>query len=130
MLQRKYQIYRLSARAVAGYAKLQADGRYAFHLDDACTDKCKMAGALEQEDNALFFQIMAELHGNDFEFSKGNAVITDLTDTLFIMDFEGIFDKTKLRPRDVERQNKVRSMFLCCGYEQQFSTGCFLRSRR
>ena len=123
MLQRKYKIYRLSARAVVGHAKLQGHGRYSFALDAACTDKCKIAGASEQEDNALFFQIMAQLHGNDFVFPEENAVIPDLADILFVMDFEGIFDKTKLRPRDLERQNKVRSMFCDEGITLDFGTG-------
>lgn len=123
MLQRKYKIYRLSARAVVGHAKLHSDGRYSFALDATCTDKCKIAGASEQEDNALFFQIMAQLHGNDFTFPKENTVITDLTDILFVMDFDGIFDKTKLRPRDVERQNKVQSMFCDDGITLDFGTG-------
>ena len=74
MLQRKYKIYRLSARAVVGHAKLHSDGRYSFALDATGTDKCKIAGASEQEDNALFFQIMAQLHGNDFTFPKENTV--------------------------------------------------------
>lgn len=123
MLQRNYQIYRLSARAVVGYAKLQENGQYAFQLDAACTDRCKIAGAVEQEDNALFYQIMAQLHGNDFVFPKGNAVITDLADILFVMDFSGIFDKTKLRPRDAERQSKVRSMFCNEGITLDFGSG-------
>lgn len=123
MLQRKYQVYHLSARAVVGHAKLQDDGRYSFALDAACTDKCKIAGASEQEDNALFFQIMAQLHGNDFKYPKDNTVILDLADILFIMDFEGIFDKTKLRPRDVERQDKVRSMFCDEGITLDFGSG-------
>lgn len=123
MLQKKYKIYRLSARAVAGYGKKEADGHYTFHLDRACTDRCKESAPPEQHDNALFHQIMLQLHGNDFVFPQGNAILTDLADILFIMDFTGIFDKTQLRPRDMERQEKVRFMFSWEGITLDFGTG-------
>lgn len=123
MNQKKYKIYRLSARAAAGYAKQKQDGSYSIELDASCTRKCRIAGISEQEDNALFFQIMAQLHGNDYTYPKSNAVITDLADILFMMDFTGIFDKTKPQPRDVERQKKVQSMFSDEGITLDFGAG-------
>ena len=62
----KYRIYELSARAVISYGR-QQDGTYTFHLSAAETEKCKSLSAPhEQDDNALFYQIMCVLHGDAF----------------------------------------------------------------
>ena len=62
----KYRIYELSARAVISYSREQ-DGTYTFHLSAAETEKCKSSSAPhEQDDNALFYQIMCVLHGDAF----------------------------------------------------------------
>ena len=63
----KYRIYELSARAVISYGR-QQDGTYTFHLSAAETEKCKSLSAPhEQDDNALFYQIMCVLHGDRSE---------------------------------------------------------------
>ena len=68
MVRIKYKIYTLSARAVLSYAKERNDGIYSISLDSTATEKCRVYSALhEQEDNALFFQTMCVLHGNDFD---------------------------------------------------------------
>ena len=60
----KYRIYELSARAVISYGREQ-DGAYTFHLSAAEAEKCKSRSAPhEQDDNALFYQIMCVLHRN------------------------------------------------------------------
>ena len=54
----KYRIYELSARAVISYGR-QQEGTYAFHLSAAETERCKsLSVPHEQNDNALFYQIM------------------------------------------------------------------------
>ena len=50
----KYKIYRLSARAIIGHGKEQADGYYQFELNRRETSKCILSGMQEQDDNALF----------------------------------------------------------------------------
>ena len=67
----KYRIYELSARAVISYSREQ-DGTYTFHLSAAETEKCKSLSAPhEQDDNALFYQIMCVLRGDAFTGTPG-----------------------------------------------------------
>ena len=58
MSQKKYRIHQLSARAVMGYSKERPDGYYSIELNSVATEKCKVSGVTEQDDNALFYQIM------------------------------------------------------------------------
>ena len=61
-----YRIYELSARAVACYAR-ETDGVWSFHLNRAATEWCRVYGAFhEQDSNALFFQTMCALRGDDY----------------------------------------------------------------
>ena len=86
----KYRIYELSARTVISYGR-QQDGAYTFHLSAAETEKCKSLSAPhEQDDNALFYQIMCVLHGDAFTGTPGGQLVTDLSDIIFYMDFSGI----------------------------------------
>jgi len=79
----KYRIYELSARAVISYGR-QQDGTYTFHLSAAETEKCKSLSAPhEQDDNALFYQIMCVLHGDAFTGRPGGQLVTDLSDIIF-----------------------------------------------
>ncbi len=50
--------------------------------------------ASEQDDNALFYQIMCVLHGDAFTGRPGGQLVTDLSDIIFYMDFSGIFDRS------------------------------------
>ena len=70
----KYRIYELSARAVISYGREQ-DGAYTFRLSAAETEKCKSCSAPhEQDDNALFYQIMCVLHGAAFTGTPGRQL--------------------------------------------------------
>lgn len=109
MLPVKYQIYQLSARSVLGYAREQ-DGAYTFALDAAETKKC-VSLASEQDDNALFYQIMCVLHGDDFAVPKDQRVISDLAEIIFYMDFAGIFDHRTERKKYLTHQKKAEAMF-------------------
>ena len=84
----KYRIYELSARAVISYGR-QQDGTYTFHLSAAETEKCKSLSAPhEQDDNALFYQIMCVLHGDTFTRTPDGQLVTDLSDIMtFRMSF-------------------------------------------
>lgn len=113
-MQVKYQIYRLSAKSLMGYA--ENSGRttfeYRYKLSKSQTDKCKIYTAThEQEDNALFFQIMCQLHGEDFKTPTDKKLITDLSDIICIVDFEGIFDRNSSSQKYADMQNKAKSMF-------------------
>ena len=117
----KYQIYQLSARIVLGYAREQ-DGAYTFALDAAETKKC-MSLTTEQDDSALFYQIMCVLHGNDFAIPKNQRVISDLSEIIFYMDFAGIFDHRTEKKKYLTRQKKAEAMFCPEGITLDFGSG-------
>ena len=122
MPQQKYRIYELSARAVISHAR-EVDGVYRFHLNQRATEKCKSVSALhEQDDNALFFQTMCVLHGNDFAVPSDDRLITDLSDVIFYMNFEGIFDHSGTG-KQLERQRKAKDMFRPEGVCLNFGSG-------
>lgn len=111
MGQSKYRIFELSARAVMSYAT-QENGQWHFALDRAATEKCKRVSALhEQDGNALFFQIMCVVQGDDFSEPTDDRPIERLSDVIFYMDFSGIFDRSSTLPRQQIRQEKARDMF-------------------
>lgn len=115
----KYRIYELSARAVMSYAL--ADGeRYTFHLSRTATEKCKIkAAAHEQDSNALFFQIMCELCGNDYREHSDSHIISDLSDIIFYMDF----DRSGMKKMQLIRQQKAEAMFRPEGVGLDFGSG-------
>ena len=119
----KYRIYELSARAVISYGR-QQDGTYTFHLSAAETEKCKSLSAPhEQDDNALFYQIMCVLRGDAFTGTPGGQLVTDLSDIIFYMDFSGIFDRSGARKKHLIRQEKARALFRPEGVSLDFGSG-------
>ena len=118
----KYRIYELSARAVSSYGR-QQDGTYTFHLSAAETEKCKSLSAPhEQDDNALFYQIMCVLHGDAFTGIPGGQLVTDLSDIIFYMDFSGIFDRSGARKKHLIRQEKAKALFRPEGVSLDFGS--------
>ena len=123
MLLVKYRIYELSARAVISYGREQ-DGAYTFRLSAAETEKCKSLSAPhEQDDNALFYQIMCVLHGDAFTGRPGGQLVTDLSDIIFCMDFSGIFDRSGARKKHLLRQEKAKALFRPEGVSLDFGSG-------
>ena len=119
----KYRIYELSARAVISYGR-QQDGTYTFHLSAAETEKCKsLSVPHEQDDNALFYQIMCVLHGDAFTGIPGGQLVTDLSDIIFYMDFSGIFDRSGARKKHLIRQEKAKALFRPEGVNLDFGSG-------
>ena len=119
----KYRIYELSARAVISYGR-QQDGAYTFHLSAAETEKCKSLSAPhEQDDNALFYQIMCVLHGDAFTRTPDGQLVTDLSDIIFYMDFSGIFDRSGARKKYRVRQEKAKALFRSEGVSLDFGSG-------
>ena len=119
----KYRIYELSARAVISYGREQ-DGAYTFHLSAAEAEKCKSLSAPhEQDDNALFYQIMCVLHGDAFTGRPGGQLVTDLSDIIFYMDFSGIFDRSGDRKKHLIRQEKAKALFRPEGVSLDFGSG-------
>ena len=119
----KYRIYELSARAVISYGRKQ-DGTYTFHLSAAETEKCKSLSAPhEQDDNALFYQIMCVLHGDAFTGAPSGQLVTDLSDIIFYMDFSGIFDRSGARKKHLIRQEKAKALFRPEGVSLDFGSG-------
>lgn len=120
---RKYRIYELSARAVISYSREQ-DRTYTFHLSAAETEKCKSLSAPhEQDDNALFYQIMCVLHGDAFTGAPSGQLVTDLSDIIFYMDFSGIFDRSGARKKHLIRQEKAKALFRPEGVSLDFGSG-------
>ncbi len=121
---RKYKIFMMSARNIISYAEKDSDSIYKFNLQARETEKCKVPTAShEQESNALFYQIMCQLHGDDFEIPADINLITDLEDVIFYIDFAGIFDRNGEQKRYFERQQKARDMFRPDGITLDFGTG-------
>ena len=119
----KYRIYGLSARAVVSYGR-QQEGAYAFHLSAAETERCKsLSVPHEQDDNALFYQIMCVLHGDAFTGRPGGQLVTDLSDIIFYMDFSGIFDRSGDRKKYRIRQEKAKALFRPEGVSLDFGSG-------
>ena len=119
----KYRIYELSARAVISYGR-QQECAYAFQLSAAETEKCKSLSAPhEQDDNALFYQIMCVLHGDAFAGAPGRQLVTDLSDIIFYMDFSGIFDRSGARKKHLIRQEKAKALFPPEGVSLDFGSG-------
>ena len=119
----KYRIYELSARAVISYGREQ-DGAYTFRLSTAETEKCKSLSAPhEQDDNALFYQIMCVLHSDAFTGAPRRQLVTDLSDIIFYMDFSGIFDRSGARKKHLIRQEKAKTLFRPEGVSLDFGSG-------
>ena len=118
MGQSKYRIFELSARAVMSYAA-QENGQWHFALDRAATEKCKRVSALhEQDGNALFFQIMCVVQGDDFSEPTDDRPIEGLSDVIFYMDFSGILTAAAHCPasRSVRRRPGICSARRVCNW--------------
>ena len=123
MAQSRYQIFQLSARAVMSYAVETEDG-YSFDLSVSATEKCKSRTAThEQDSNALFFQTMCVLRGDDYAEPGDGTLITDLSDAIFYMDFAGVFDRSAANKKQRLRQEKARAMFRPEGVGLDFGSG-------
>ncbi len=123
MAQSRYQIFQLSARAVMSYAVETEDG-YSFDLSVSATEKCKSRTAThEQDSNALFFQTMCVLRGDDYAEPGDGTLITDLSDAIFYMDFAGVFDRSTANKKQRLRQEKARAMFRPEGVGLDFGSG-------
>ena len=118
----KYRIYRLSARAVMGYGQRDGDW-FSFSLNKSATEQCKINAPHEQEDNALFYQIMDKLHGGKFSGPADGKIVTDLSDVIFYMDFSGIFDRASEEKKYTDRLLKAKSMFRPEGITLDFGSG-------
>ena len=119
----KYRIYELSARAVMSYAVAEGE-QYMFHLGRTATEKCKIkAASHEQDSNALFFQIMCEMCGNAYRERSDGQLISDLSDIIFYMDYEHIFDRSGTRKTQLLRQQKAEAMFRPEGIGLDFGSG-------
>lgn len=105
-----FKIYELSVRAVLAYAKQSGGGSYHFDLDRAATESCIKLPVREQEENALFDQLM--LMKNHSLKMKEGEVVSDLSEVIFFADFSGIFDRNSNSPYFAELQNKAKWLFL------------------
>ncbi len=123
MAQSRYQIFQLSARAVMSYAVETEDG-YSFDLSVSATEKCRSRTAThEQDSNALFFQTMCVLRGDNYAEPGDGTLITDLSDAIFYMDFAGVFDRSAANKKQRLRQEKARAMFRPEGVGLDFGSG-------
>ena len=119
----RYRIYELSARAVMSYA-VEENGIYKYDLDTAAVDHCLVSSAThEQDSNALFFQILSEIHGGRYKETVTEEVSEELSDIIFYMNFQKVFDTRGLRQREIVRQKKAECMFRPEGIILNFGTG-------
>ena len=117
----KYKIYELSVRAMLSYSRTDGES-YITVIDKTALRSCLKHSAHEQDDNALFYQIMCVLHNDDFKCDS-NDLLTDLSDTIFYADFSRIFDRDTSSPYYAELQRKAESMFMPQGVSIDFSGG-------
>lgn len=123
MAQSRYQIFQLSARAVMSYAVETEDG-YSFDLSASATEKCRSRMAThEQDSSALFFQIMCVLRGDGYAEPSNETLIPDLSDAIFYMDFDRVFDRSATSKKQRLRQEKARAMFRPEGVGLDFGSG-------
>ena len=119
----RYRIYELSARAVMSYA-VEENGIYKYDLDAAAVEHCLVSSAThEQDSNALFFQILSEIHGGRYKETVTEEVSEELSDIIFYMNFQKVFDTRGLRQREIVRQKKAECMFRPEGIVLNFGTG-------
>ena len=119
----KYKIYELSARAVMSYGKNES-GSYTFKLNRAATERCMIPGAKhEQDDCAMFFQLMCQIRGDRYREREGERMVTELADVIFYMDFSGIFDRRGSSRMQQLRREKARDMFRPEGVALDFGGG-------
>jgi len=104
-----YKIYEISVRALLAYAKPCSGGWY-FFLDKAATERCLKLPVREQEENALFDQLMI-MRGRPIT-SKDGTVIDSLAEDIFYADFSGIFDRDAGNPYYASLQDKAKSLFI------------------
>ena len=111
MILQRYRIYELSARAVMSCA-IEENGIYKYDLDAASVERCLVFSAIhEQDSNALFFQILSEIHRKRFKETLTEEVSEELSQIIFYMNFQKVFDTRGLRQREVIRQKKAECMF-------------------
>ena len=123
MVLQRYRIYELSARAVMSYAT-EENGIYKYDLDAAVVDRCLVSSAThEQDSNALFFQILSQIHGRRFRETVSEEVSEELSEIIFYMNFQKVFDTRGLRQREVTRQKKAECMFRLEGITLDFGSG-------
>lgn len=122
----RYKIHTISAQALIAYAKgynAEPD-RYHYHLNKRETESTIVRqGETYQEDNAIFFQAMCAVNGDDYKHSALDTVLDDLSDVIFYVDFKGIFDRSDSNPRIATRQKKAESMFRPEGIFLDFGSG-------
>ena len=78
----RYRVFELSARAVMSYA-VEENGIYKYDLDAAAVDHCLVSSAThEQDSNALFFQILSEIHGGRYKETVTEDVSEELSEII------------------------------------------------
>lgn len=123
MTLQRYRIYELSARAVMTYAR-EEEGIFKYNLDAAAVDHCLVSSAAhEQDSNALFFQILSHIHGKRFREEVTEAINEELSEIIFYMNFQRVFDTTGTRQRERQRQKKAECMFRPEGIMLDFGNG-------
>lgn len=124
MAQIRYLIKRLSVPAMLPYAKLSGEDVYSFDLSAAQTKGVVMGnGETLQEENAVFFQAMCTLHGDNYVSPTEDTVIDDLSDVILYLDFVGIFDRDENDPKVALMQKKTEAMFRPDGITLDFGHG-------
>ncbi len=124
MAEIRYRIPRVSVLGLLAYAKENEDGFYSFRLSRAETENITLErGETWQEDNALFFQTMSVLTGDEFIQPNEDSDIDDLASVILYLDFSGVFDRDSALPKNAARQKKAESLFRPEGIGLDFGGG-------
>lgn len=120
----RYRIPMISVAALTAFAKEIGEDVFSYTLNKSETDSVIMRnGTPLQDDNAVFFQTMCIIKGEEYIQPKTDTVIEDLSDIILYFDFAGIFDKHSSGLKKAIRSKKAESLFRPEGVTLDFGNG-------
>ena len=120
----RYRIPMISVAALTAFAKETGEDVFSYTLNKSETDSVIMRnGTPLQDDNAVFFQTMCIIKGEEYTQPKTDTVIEDLSDVILYFDFAGIFDKHSAGLKKAIRSKKAESLFRPEGVTLDFGNG-------
>ena len=109
---------------IMSYARANWNGSYIFELDANAVRRCMIYTAShEQDDCALFHQMMCVLFGDDFSLPDDSRVVDSLSDAICWVNFSEIFDRDSSVKVYADRQAKAEAMFRPAGIALDLGSG-------
>ena len=109
---------------IMSYARANWNGSYIFELDANAVRRCMIYTAShEQDDCALFHQMMCVLFGDDYSLPDDSRVVDSLSDAICWVNFSEIFDRDSSVKVYADRQAKAEAMFRPAGIALDLGSG-------